>query len=87
LEAAAYGLPVLGYDAIGVTTAVLPNKSGVLLPLNTPAIDFARVIEGWFEQPRHYERLAAGAREHYMKSANWQKSISTLMEAIEQQCF
>ncbi len=87
LEAAAYGLPVLGYDAMGVTTAVLPDKSGVLLPLNAPAIDFAHVVEGWLKQPRQYERLVTGAREHYEKSANWQKSVSTLMEVIEQQCF
>lgn len=80
LEAAAYGLPALAYDTIGVTTAVKNNESGVLLPLGESEKAYADIVENWLSNPTIYARLVKGARQHYEQTANWQKSVSELME-------
>jgi glycosyltransferase involved in cell wall biosynthesis len=84
LEAAAYGLPVLAYDTIGVTGAVQDGETGVLLRLGHSEKAFADVIENWFKDPSSYDRLVLGARKHYEKTANWETCISTLFEKIRQ---
>jgi glycosyltransferase involved in cell wall biosynthesis len=82
LESAAYGLPVLAYDAQGVRGAV-HEEGGVLLPLGSPAQVFSDAVLRWYQEPGAYERLVAGARRHYECRVNWRTSVSTLMRLIE----
>jgi glycosyltransferase involved in cell wall biosynthesis len=83
LEAAAFGLPTLAYDADGVRNAVVHGRTGLLFPLGSPADVFADAVRSWQSQPSAYEALARGARQHYETSANWRVCVSTLMECIE----
>ena len=53
LEAAAFGLPVVAYDTIGVNTAVRHGETGILLNLGASAEDFADVICGWMRIQRN----------------------------------
>jgi glycosyltransferase involved in cell wall biosynthesis len=83
LEAAAYGLPVLAYDADGVRQAVVDGHTGLLFPLGSPGSTFAEAIRYWQRNPEAYEALAKGARRHYETTANWRSSVLALMECIE----
>jgi glycosyltransferase involved in cell wall biosynthesis len=83
LEAAAFGLPTLAYDADGVRNAVVDGRTGLLFPLGSPAEVFADAVRSWQRQPATYEVLARGARRHYETSANWRSCVSTLMECME----
>lgn len=84
LEAAAYGMPVLAYDTIGVTEAVKDGETGLLMKLGQSEKAFADAIEKWFKDPSSYDCLVFGARKHYEKTANWETCISTLFEEIHQ---
>ena len=83
LEAAAFGLPTLAYDADGVRNAVVAGRTGLLFPLGSPAEVFAAAVRSWQSQPSAYEALARGAREHYETSANWPNTVRQLMPLIE----
>lgn len=82
LEAAAYGMPSLGYRAMGVDTSIQHDLSGILLPLGAPAREFANMIAHWLECPDEYVRLAKGARKHYEQSVNWTLAATQLTSAI-----
>jgi glycosyltransferase involved in cell wall biosynthesis len=83
VEAAAYGLPSLGYETIGVKTAVQAGSSGTLLPLGASAESFADIIVSWFENSSFYEHLVQGARSHYEKTANWPCTVGRLITVME----
>jgi glycosyltransferase involved in cell wall biosynthesis len=83
-EAAAYGLPSLAYETIGVRTAVKQGQSGVLLAPGSGPEDFAAVIEGWYETPAAYEVLSKGARAHFEETVNWGTAVSRLGTVIEE---
>ncbi len=84
VEAAAYGMPSLGYKTTGVQTAVRQDQSGILLDPTKQASDFADVIYGWFREPGEYDRLVGGARKHYKETANWETAIFALFLEIVQ---
>jgi glycosyltransferase involved in cell wall biosynthesis len=79
LEAAAFGLPTLAYDADGVRNAVVQGRTGLLFPLGSPGLVFANAVRSWQRQPADYEALAKGARLHYETSANWSTCVKRLM--------
>lgn len=83
VEAAAYGIPSLGFKTVGVTTAVQDGKSGVLLELGSSPSKFADVVQSWVEDPQQYRVLAKGARQYYEQSANWQVSVTRLVAEIK----
>lgn len=83
LEAAAYGIPALGYDTIGVNGAIVDQKTGVLVGLETGSAGFADAIQHLLANPHLYRRLALGAREHFNSSANWTKTATRLLLEID----
>lgn len=83
LEAAAFGLPTLAYDADGVRNAVVNGQTGLLFPLGSRADVFADAVRLWQRQPEAYEGLSRGARLHYETTANWPTCVARLMAAIE----
>jgi glycosyltransferase involved in cell wall biosynthesis len=83
VEAAAYGLPSLGYQTTGVTTAVLHGKTGHLFPLGSSASKFANIIASWLIDPDKYQRLAQGARNYYEKVVNWEIATVELVDQIQ----
>jgi glycosyltransferase involved in cell wall biosynthesis len=84
-EAAAYGLPSLGFQTSGVTTAAKNGWSGVLIPLDTsdPVQSFVEVIHSWCLNPHDYDSLVRGARQYFEETVNWQVAISRLFTEIE----
>jgi glycosyltransferase involved in cell wall biosynthesis len=84
LEAAAYGMPALAYDTIGVRDAVVHGETGYLIKYGLSEKAFADVIEEWYRQPGVYNRYVAGARAHFEGNVNWSLSVSRLMNHIEE---
>lgn len=84
LEAAAYGLPVIAFNAIGVNTAVVDGRTGLLLDCSAGAKDFADTILKLLSNTSEYLALCQGARRHYETSANWRSCVSTLIGYIEE---
>ena len=84
VEAAAYGMPSLGYNTTGVRTAVSHNQSGLLLPLGAEASSFANVIESWIQDNAVYQRFATGARSYFEDTVNWQVAVTELMRIISE---
>lgn len=82
-EAAAFGLPVIAYDTIGISDAVKNDESGILLKLGSSEIAFANVIESWLINPDIYDQLVSGARKHFEKTVNWKNAVNKLIVKIE----
>jgi glycosyltransferase involved in cell wall biosynthesis len=82
LEAAAFGLPTLAYDADGVRHAVMDGRSGLLFPRGSEGQIFAKAVLSWRDRPEAYEALTWGARLHYETSANWRSCVSSLIGTI-----
>jgi glycosyltransferase involved in cell wall biosynthesis len=83
LEAAAYGLPVIAFNAVGVNSAVLDGRTGVLLDCSAGPDDFAHAILKLLRNESEYRALCNGARLHYETTANWRCCVNKLLECIE----
>ena len=70
-EAASYGLPVISTDTGGVAAVVEPGETGILLPLNASAEQYADEIEILLQNPEQIRALSQNAREKYEKELNW----------------
>ena len=70
-EAASYGLPVISTDTGGVAAVVEPGETGILLPLNASAEQYADEIEILIQNPEQIRALSQNAREKYEKELNW----------------
>ena len=57
VEAAAYGIPSLGYKTQGVMTSVKDGVSGVLIDLNEDITCFSEIIFSWIRDSDHYQKL------------------------------
>jgi glycosyltransferase involved in cell wall biosynthesis len=83
LEAAAFGLPTLAYDADGVRNTVVEGRTGRLFPLGSPGDVFADAVRFWQREPAAYETLVSGARRHYETKATWHTCVRRLITEIE----
>lgn len=86
LEASAYGIPVVGYDIVGLRDAVLSDSTGLLVgPGNFAAL--AEVIVRYLDFPDIYEEHSANAFARAHKEFGHKKiideQISLLDELIE----
>lgn len=82
-EAAAFGMPTLGYDIRGMQTSIRHNQSGILLPLSASASDFANILMGWAQSPETYTHLSQGSHAFYRDFANWENAIQKLTAEME----
>jgi glycosyltransferase involved in cell wall biosynthesis len=83
LEAAAYGLPVLGYRAQGVVDAVKDRQTGILLTIGARGQDFAKEIQVWIANPEVYQSLSRRARDYFDTTVNWERAASSLICQID----
>ncbi len=83
LEAAAYGLPVLAYDIVGVNSAVRDGETGQLVTWGAPAMAFADAVAAWLADPLQYQRLVTGARRYYEDTVNWKVVGRRLIMEVE----
>lgn len=70
-EAASYGLPVISTDTGGVAAVVEPGETGILLPIDAYAEQYADQIEILLQHPERIRTLSQNAREKYEKELNW----------------
>ncbi len=82
-EAAAYGVPSIGYDSGGVPSAIAEGKSGFLLPENAKVEDFAEVIEHSLENYKQYCSLCESSYQYFVDVVNWDSWGDACVELIE----
>ena len=70
-EAAGYGLPVISTDTGGVSATVDSEKTGILLPIEANAIDFAEKIKLYLDCPKDIEQLSQSSIRKYKNELNW----------------
>ena len=81
-EAASYGLPVISTDTGGVSAHVVSGETGILLPLEASAGNYADEIEKLLKNPAAMEIFAKNARLKYEKELNWEawgEKMSSIM--------
>lgn len=84
LEAAAFGMPSIGYSTMGVTSAVNDGESGILLPLDSPATAFADVICQWLDKAETYVYFVQASRHHFASQGSWSSVVIALVEKLSQ---
>ncbi|WP_433531741.1 glycosyltransferase family 4 protein [Micromonospora sp. CA-263727] len=82
-EAAAYALPSLGSAVDGVPDVVRHGHSGVLLPLDAPAAQYADEIADLLACPDRYAGLSRGAVAHHRSSLTWDSAVRSVLDVCE----
>lgn len=80
LEAAACGLPSVGYAVTAIPEAVVEGVTGRLVPDGDLAA-MESVLEGWIRDPAEARRLGASARRH-AEGCTWDKTVSMIKSEI-----
>lgn len=81
-EAAAFGVPSIGYRTGGVTTIVKDGETGLLLPLEAGPEEVADAVDAiWLDQPR-YASMRAAARKRYEDVLNWNVWGDAVLEEL-----
>jgi glycosyltransferase involved in cell wall biosynthesis len=70
-EASAFGLPIVSTNTGGVSTYVVENKNGFLLPLTDDGKGFARKIYEVFMDEERYKKLRQSTLEYYHQNLTW----------------
>lgn len=82
-EAAAFGKPSIATDTGGVPTIINDGKTGILLPVDATAEDYAdRIIAAWDGRER-YRHMCEAARQDYETRLNWSAWGGALSAALE----
>lgn len=82
-EGAGFGLPTITNAAGGLATTVKHGVSGVVLPKNSPAAEYVKVIKGFWQDPEAYYALCASTYERYQTELTWDSLGKTLFNIIE----
>lgn len=82
-EAASYGLPVISTDTGGVAAVVELGETGILLPLEAKAEQYADQIEILLRHPERIRTLSQNAREKYEKELNWSVWGKEMKQVVE----
>ena len=72
-EASAHGTPSLAADTGGIGGAVAGGRSGVLLPSEAGAEQYAATIASLFADRERYRALVESSRAHYEDCVNWDR--------------
>lgn len=83
-EAAAFGRPAVATATGGVTTIIDDGGSGLLLPNNATASDYAdRILAAWQDRST-YLSLCQGARDRFCSVLNWNSWGDTVVEVLDE---
>ncbi len=82
-EAFSYGVPAVAPDVGGVSTLV-SERSGVLLPANAAADDYANAVVALSEKPSDYSALALSAFEEYQRRLNWTVATKAIISRLRE---
>lgn len=81
-EAAAFGLPVVAFAVGGIVDIVINNKTGIILPKDSNAKDFALKISELISDPDKYHEMSENARNRYEELLNWDVFTTSLKNEI-----
>ena len=81
-EAAAFGVPSIGSTAGGIPTIILDGDTGYVRPFETPASEFASLIQDTVADGAKYSRMARRARDEYRQRLNWNSFGERLSDTI-----
>ncbi|MFE9202076.1 glycosyltransferase family 4 protein [Micromonospora sp. NPDC007230] len=82
-EAAAYALPSLGSAVDGVPDVVRHGHSGILLPVDASAAQYADEITDLLVRPDRYAELSHGAVTHYRASLTWDSAVGGVLDVCD----
>lgn len=80
LEAAAFAMPSIAPDVMGVGSAVLDGRTGALLPSNAGPEAYAERIRVWWQDREAYEGLCRSAFDAYRTEFTWERVGKRLRE-------
>ncbi|MFN0032848.1 MAG: glycosyltransferase family 4 protein [Flavobacteriales bacterium] len=84
-EAAAYGLPALGPDTGGVSSAMCNGQTGILMSPHASGADYAYEIEKLWNDKSHWEEAIKKARQLYDANLTWERWATQFLEATNQE--
>jgi len=70
-EAAGFGVPTITNEAGGIATTVRDKVSGIVLPKDSPAAEYIRVLQYYMDRPKEYEALRRSTYARYLSELNW----------------
>ena len=82
-EAAGFGLPTITNAAGGLATTVKHGVSGIVLPKNSPAENYVRVLKNYWQDPEGYHSLCRSTYQRYQTELTWDSLGPTLFNIIE----
>ena len=81
-EAASFALPSFATNVGGIPTAVKDQLSGILLPPEAGAEEFATQIKNIFLNEERYLELAKAAHNEYLENLNWSGNTARLLDFV-----
>jgi glycosyltransferase involved in cell wall biosynthesis len=81
-EAAAYGLPSVTFAVGGIVDIVINDQTGIILPKDSKAEDFALKITDLVSDQDKYKAMSENARNRYEKLLNWDVFTDSLKKEI-----
>lgn len=70
-EAAGFGVPTITNNAGGIATTVKDGVSGIVLEKHSPAAEYVRVIQHYWQHPEDYQTLCQSTYARYQAELNW----------------
>ncbi len=83
-EAAAFGIPTITNSVGGLATTVLHEKTGLVLPANSPASEYCKAIKSLMHEPDRYLYFRRNARQRFTEELDWQVAGQKLFEIVRQ---
>ncbi len=82
-EAAHFAKPSIVSDAGGLPEVVLHNHTGLVLPMASTALDYARAIDSLCRASARYTRLAEATLARARAEFTWERCAQRLLAALE----
>lgn len=83
-EAAAFGLPTITNSVGGLATTVLNERTGLVLPTNSPASEYCMAIKNLMLEPDMYLNFRRNARQRFIEELDWQVAGQKLFDIVRQ---
>lgn len=85
IEAAAYGLPIIGINTGGIGMVVKHNDNGILLDSSAGGGEFAEAIQVLWEDRKKYNAMRARSREIFEEELSeevWARKMLDVLESL-----
>lgn len=83
-EAAGFGLPTITNAAGGLATTVQHDRTGLVLPENSPPSAYVEAINSLILDKDRYQNYRINARKRFDEALNWEKAGQHLLEIIKE---